>query len=61
MGSELLLAAGLLMVLEGVLPFLAPGRFRQALLNLAAIEDRWMRIFGLASMLIGLLILNAVK
>ena len=59
--SELLLAAGLLMVLEGVLPFLAPRRFRQALLNLAAVEDRWMRIFGLICMLIGLLILNAVK
>ncbi|MGQ0530223.1 MAG: DUF2065 domain-containing protein [Panacagrimonas sp.] len=61
MWSELLLAAGLLMVLEGLLPFLVPGRFRQALLNLAAVEDRWMRIFGLVSMLIGLLILNAVK
>ena len=49
------------MVLEGLLPFVSPRRFRQALLNLAAVEDRWMRIFGLVCMLIGLLILNAVK
>lgn len=61
MWSELLMAGGLLLVLEGVLPFLSPGRFRQALLNFAAVEDRWMRVIGLISMIGGLLILNLVK
>ena len=61
MWSDLLLATGLVLVIEGVLPFLSPRRFRQALLNFAAVEDRWMRLVGLISMVIGLLILNAVK
>ena len=59
--SDLLTALGLLLVIEGVLPFLSPARFRQALLNYAAVENRWMRGLGLASMVVGLLILNAVK
>lgn len=61
MWSELLMAGGLLLVLEGVLPFLSPGRFRQALLNFAAVEDRWMRLIGLICMVGGLLILKLVK
>ena len=59
--TELLGALGLLLVLEGVLPFLSPGRFRQALLQFAAIEDRTMRIVGLVCMVGGVLLLNAVK
>ena len=61
MWSDLLTSAGLVLVIEGLLPFLSPKRFRQMLMNYAAIEDRWMRVIGLASMVIGLLILNAVK
>lgn len=61
MWSELLMAAGLVLVIEGLLPFLSPKRFRQFLLTYAAAEDRWVRGIGLASMLLGLLILNAVK
>lgn len=61
MSSELLGALGLLLVIEGVMPFLSPGRFRRALLSFAAAEDRVMRWVGLGSMICGLLILNAVK
>ena len=59
--TELLGALGLVLVLEGVLPFLSPGRFRRALLQFAAIEDRAMRIVGLVCMVGGVLLLNAVK
>lgn len=61
MWAELLGALGLLLVIEGALPFLSPRRFRQSLLNFAAIEDPVMRAIGLACMIGGLLILNAVK
>lgn len=61
MWAELLAALGLLLVVEGVLPFLSPRRFRQALLNFAAISDRAMRVLGMACMLAGLLILNTLK
>ncbi len=59
--TDLLGALGLLMVIEGVLPFLSPHRFRQALLQFAGIEDRTMRIVGLVCMVGGVLLLNAVK
>lgn len=59
--SDLLTAVGLMLVIEGLLPFLSPARFRQVLLNYASVENRWMRGVGLASMAVGLLIINAVK
>ncbi len=61
MWGELLTALGLLLVLEGLLPFLAPKHFRQALLNFAAMEDRAMRIFGVICLFGGLLLVYAVK
>lgn len=61
MWSELLAALGLLLVIEGLLPFLSPRRFRQSLLNFAALEDRVMRVIGLACLLGGALLLNALK
>ena len=51
-------ALALLLVLEGLMPFLSPRRFRKGLLDIASLEDRWMRAAGLACMLGGLLILN---
>lgn len=59
--TDLLGALGLLLVIEGILPFLSPGRFRQALLQFASIEDRPMRVVGLVCMVVGVLLLNAVK
>jgi uncharacterized protein len=43
----------LMLVLEGIIPFLAPGRWRNMASLLAQINDRNMRIMGLASMLLG--------
>ena len=57
MGAELLTALALVLVLEGILPFLSPRALREALARLAEIDDRTLRIIGLASMLAGVLIL----
>lgn len=57
MWEHLLGALGLLLVLEGILPFLSPYRMRQALLELARMPDHMLRIFGLVSMILGVLIL----
>jgi len=43
----------LMLVLEGVMPFLAPGRWRNLAGLLAQIDDRNMRMMGLVSMLLG--------
>lgn len=53
MWSSFLSALALVLVIEGVLPFLSPDRFRQSLLELASADNQMLRILGLASMILG--------
>ena len=57
MASTLLLAFALMLILEGVLPFLVPGAWRDAFRRITQLTDGQIRFFGLTSMLIGLLLL----
>jgi uncharacterized protein YjeT (DUF2065 family) len=41
MWDDLLAAFGLMLVLEGILPFLSPRASRQSLLRMAQLEDRY--------------------
>ena len=50
-------AIGLMLVFEGIMPFLAPRRWRNMAQVLATIDERAMRIIGLQSMLVGLVLL----
>ena len=61
MWHELLVALCLLMVIEGLLPFLSPRFWRKMAYNVARLNDRSVRIMGLASMLIGAGILYLVN
>lgn len=51
--KELALAFCLMLVIEGIIPFLAPQRWRKMVERLAQIDDNSMRIAGLVSMLLG--------
>ena len=53
MWQELMVAACLMLVIEGVLPFLSPRRWRILLISMLALDDRRIRIIGLSSMLMG--------
>ena len=57
----LLTAVALMLVIEGILPFLAPGIWRDAFRRLTEMSDGQIRFFGLTSMIIGLLLLFLVK
>lgn len=61
MWHDLIAAFGLMLVLEGILPFLNPGGIRQALLQMAQLNDHVLRLSGLGSMLIGLLLLYFIR
>ena len=61
MGQDFLTALCLVLVLEGVLPFLMPRRWRDMILSLAQMDERTIRIIGLASMLLGAGLLYFVK
>jgi len=54
---DLAAALGLLLVIEGILPFLSPSGVRRAFERLAAMEDTALRIAGAASMLVGVAVL----
>lgn len=53
----LIAAVGLALVLEGLLPLIAPQRWRQAMAQLMALKDGQLRFFGLFSVVLGLVAL----
>jgi len=59
--QHLLVAFCLMLILEGILPFLYPQRWRKLVVQIAQVSDRHMRLLGLASMLIGLALLLLVN
>ena len=59
--SELCAALAIASILEGMMPFLNPAAMRRLLQRLTAMEDRELRLGGLASMLAGLVILYLVR
>lgn len=58
--QDLWVALALMLVLEGIIPFLSPDTLRRMLAAMAQMDDRSMRIAGLASMLAGLALLYLV-
>ncbi len=60
MWNELWVALALLLVLEGIVPFLSPDALRRMLQVMATMDDRRMRIAGLISMLAGVGLLYLV-
>ena len=47
-------AVGLMLVFEGIMPFLSPSRWRNMAQTLAVVDNKSMRLIGLLSMLLGL-------
>ena len=61
MWEELGKALCLMLVLEGIIPFLYPSRWRNLVIRLAVVSDRQLRIMGLISMMVGVGLLYIVK
>jgi len=57
MGATLLMAIALVLVIEGLLPFVAPNLWRETFRRILLLSDGQIRFFGLSSMLAGLLLL----
>ena len=53
MWHDLGVALCLVLVIEGIMPFLYPRRWREMVMMLAEVDDRTMRVVGLISMLLG--------
>ena len=61
MSDTLLTAVALMLVIEGVLPFLLPTLWRDTFRRLTEMSDGQIRFIGLTSMLAGLLLLFIVR
>lgn len=57
MGEWLLGALALMLVFEGLLPFLSPTRWREVFEKALRMSDGQIRFLGLSSMLLGLILL----
>jgi uncharacterized protein YjeT (DUF2065 family) len=59
--NTLMMAVALMLVIEGLLPFLLPMVWRDAFRRLTEMSDGQIRFVGLSSMLAGLLLLFLTK
>ncbi len=58
---QLLLALCLVLVIEGILPFIAPSQWRRVLVTIISLNDGQIRSVGLVSMLTGVVLLLALN
>ena len=60
--SEIALAAvALMLVFEGIFPFVAPRTWRETMRRVGELSDGQLRFVGLGSMLVGLAVLFLVR
>ena len=56
-----LIAIAVAIILEGVLPFLSPRRFRESLAGILRIGDRGLRAMGLGAIVTGIVLLYVIR
>ncbi len=54
-------ALALVLVMEGIMPFLHPEAMRRAMLSMAEQDNRTLRVMGFSSMMLGVLLLYLVN
>ncbi len=59
--TEILTALALVLVIEGLLPFASPGRYRQMVAEIQRLSDNHIRIVGLVIIVVGLALLYVVR
>jgi len=59
--NDLFAAFALYLILEGLLPFVSPRSWQEAIAMLARMSESQLRIFGLVSMCAGLVLLAFVR
>ncbi len=59
--TEILTAHALVLVIEGLLPFASPGRYRQMVAEIVRLSDNHIRIIGLVVILAGLALMYVVR
>ena len=61
MWQDIFTAIALYLVLEGMIPFISPNRFRQTVSQIAKFSDNYLRAIGMIVMIMGLFLLFIVR
>jgi uncharacterized protein YjeT (DUF2065 family) len=61
MWQEILRALALVLIIEGLLPFIAPDRWRAMLLQVIKVDSRSLRIFGAVMIGSGIIALQLLR
>jgi hypothetical protein len=59
--QDILTAFALYLIIEGMIPFVGPNRFRRTVEQISRLSDNHLRIAGLVAMAAGLLLLFIVR
>ena len=59
--ADLFAGLAFYLVLEGLFPFVAPQQWRRSLAALASLEEGRLRLFGLAAVIAGLILLFSIR
>jgi uncharacterized protein YjeT (DUF2065 family) len=59
--GQILQAVALVLVIEGILPFLSPAFWRQGMQQVMGLSNRAIRLCGLSSMLLGVVLLYVIN
>ncbi|NQV87241.1 MAG: DUF2065 domain-containing protein [Woeseiaceae bacterium] len=61
MATEIFTALALVLIIEGMLPFMSPRRYRELVAEIGRLRDNQIRTIGLAVMIIGLVGLFLIR
>lgn len=61
MWNDIGAALALVLIIEGLMPFLSPTAFRRTMAQVAQLPDRQLRTIGFASMIAGVAVLYLVR
>jgi hypothetical protein len=61
MVTTFLLAFALMLVIEGLMPFIAPRAWRETFRRVTELADGQVRFLGLSSIVVGLILMAIVK
>jgi uncharacterized protein len=59
--TELLTAVALVLVLEGMLPFVSPRKYREMVAEISRLGDNHIRTVGFVVMIVGVVVLFLVR
>ncbi|MCB1644169.1 MAG: DUF2065 domain-containing protein [Pseudomonadales bacterium] len=61
MWHDIGVALALVLVFEGIMPFINPGGWKEMIAIVSQLEDNTLRMAGFGSMILGIIVLTAIN